>query len=387
MKYYKLSATILIIALTSPQQGIADTTNANIYGNFDVSYDSINTGYATNGKAGTTSNRVSSNTSFIGVKGSTDSIEGLSAIWQVESLISVGDSALNGTPTGEITNNGIGYLGNRNTFVGIMSERFGTVFAGRNDTPYRLSTRRFDVFDRGIADNRSIFGGSNVAAKVAFDGRQDQLVEYVSPTLASITIALAYINLNPSVNLGSQYQGNATSVATWYSANGYYGALAYELHNLQNTADFSYLGKEHAIKLGVGYTQGGIFTVGLAVESTSDNLGTAKTNFYGHNAYYLSAKYYVSSASSFKAAITDAGNLGGGNTADTGAKQTTLGYDYILGKRTTLYVLYTKLCNASAANYSLSIYNGAASSIGGPSTVAGTGASPSALAMGVLVTF
>ncbi|MGA7750458.1 MAG: porin, partial [Gallionella sp.] len=334
---------------------------------------------------GTTTNRVSSNTSFIGVKGSVDAGDSLSAVWQVESLINIGDSAANGTVNG--VNSGIGYLGTRNTYAGLKSDSYGTVLAGRNDTPYRLSTRRFDVFDRGIADNRSILGGSNVAAKVDFDGRQDQLVEYISPSLGGVTVAAAHINLSPTVNISGPYQGNAESVAGWYDANGLYGSLAYELHNLQNSTTSDYLGSEHATRLGFGYTQEGAFTVGFVAEQTSDDLGTGGADLYGHNAYYLSGKVYVGSAGAIKAAFTDASNLGGGNTANTGAGQATLGYDYSLNKRITLYALYTKLSNESAAGYSLSIYNGTAASIGGPSTIVGTGASPSALAAGVLVTF
>jgi predicted porin len=375
----------VIAAVSMP--AFADSANVNVYGNFDVSYDSINTGTPTKGASGTTSNRVSSNTSFIGVKGFVDAGNGLSAIWQVESLINVGDSTANGTPTGATTNNGIGYLGSRNTFAGLKHDSYGTVLAGRYDTPYRLSTRRFDVFDRGIADNRSILGGSNVAAKASFDGRQDQVVAYISPNLGGVTVLAAHVNLNPTVNIGGPYQGNATSVAAWYDVNGVYGALAYEKHNLQNFATSGYLGSEHATRLGFGYTRQGVFAVGFVAENTSDDLGSGGSDLYGHNAYYVSGKFNVGNAAAIKAAFTDAGNIGGGNTAYTGAKQYTLGYDFSLNRRTTLYALYTKLQNASAANYSLSIYNGTAASIGGPSTLAGTGASPSAVAAGVLVTF
>ena len=381
----------VIAAASAP--AFADTPNVNVYGNFDVSYDSIKTGTSTKGVTGTTSNRVSSNTSFLGVRGSVDAGDGLSAIWQVESLIDIGDSAANGTSTS------VGYLGTRNTYAGLKSDSYGTVLAGRYDTPYRLSTRRLDVFDRGIADNRSILGGYPATkafgtipatpgtAGASFDGRQDQVLAYISPSLAGVTIAAAHVNLNPTVNVGGPYQGNATSVAGWYDANGFYGALAYELHNLQNSANSTFLGSEHAARIGLGYAQEGAFTVGFVAEKTSDNLGTGGVNLYGHNAYYISGKVYVGSAGAIKAAVTRAGSIGGGNTANTGARQYSLGYDYGLNKRTTLYALYTRLKNESAAGYGLSIYNGTAASVGGPSTISGTGASPSALAAGVLITF
>jgi len=200
----------VIAAVSAP--AFADTPNVNVYGNFDVSYDSIKTGASTKGVTGTTSNRVSSNTSFLGVKGSVDAGDGLSAIWQVESLIDIGDAAANGTING--VNSGIGYLGNRNTYAGLKSDSYGTVLAGRYDTPYRLSTRRLDVFDRGIADNRSILGGYPATkasgtipaapgtAGASFDGRQDQVLAYISPNLGGVTIAAAHVNLNQTVNVG-----------------------------------------------------------------------------------------------------------------------------------------------------------------------------------------
>ena len=195
------------------------------------------------------------------------------------------------------------------------------------------------------------------------------------------------MNLNPTVSTGGPYQGNAESVAGWYTANGFDGTLAYELHNLQNSTNSSYLGSEHANKLGFGYTLEGIFTVAFVDEQTSDNLGVGGTDLFGHNAYYVSGKFNVGNAGAIKAAFTDAGNIGGGKTDNTGAKQYSLGYDYSLNNRTTLYALYTKLTNESAAGYSFSIYNGTAASVGGPTTIAGTGASPSSLAVGVRVTF
>lgn len=370
-------------ALSAPAW--ADTTNVEVYGNFDVSYDSIKTGTSAAGVSGTTSNRVSSNTTFIGFKGSAEAGEGWSAIWQVESLIALGDAAINGTNGG--VNSGIGYLGTRNTFAGLKSDTYGTLLAGRYDTPYRLSTRRLDVFDRGIADNRSILGGSNVGAKASFDGRQDQVVAYISPRLGGVTLAAAHANLNPTVNTSGAYQGNATSVAAWYDANGFFAALAYEQHNLQNTATTGFLGSEHAARVGLGYTREGSFAVGFVAEKTGDNLGAGRANLYGHSAYYLSGRVNVGAAGAIKAAFTTAGNIGGGTTPNTGAKQYSLGYDYSVSKRTTLYALYTKLKNGPAAGYSLSISNGTAASIGGPSTIAGVGASPSAVAVGVRVTF
>lgn len=371
---------------TTPQGHVISKSELTIYGVADVSYDIISTGTAvTPATSGTSSKRVSSNQSRLGLKGSEGLGDGLSAIWQIETLINIGNGAATGTG-----------IGGRNTFAGLSSTGFGTVVLGRHDTPYKISTRKFDQFADGIADNRSIMGGlANVtaaatvagvkgSAAAAFDGRQDQVVAYISPQLGNMfTGAIAYVNLSPTENTAATAKASATSLAGMFDiAGGFYGALAYEVHDLSSTAGT----KEHATKLGLGYTQDA-FAVGFAYEKTSDNL-TAGANTYGHNAYYLSGKYNFGS-DAVKAAYTKAGNLA--NTVNTGASQFSLGYDHNLSKRTTLYALYTKLSNDSGAGYSLS----SNSSVGGASTLAnGTttgvtslGASPSAFGFGMKHTF
>ena len=96
----KIIALAIAAAISAP--AFADTSNVTVYGVADVSYDSINTG--TSGNAGKTgvlgaataaniqgarSNRVSSNSSRLGVKGSEDLGDGLTAVWQIESLINI----------------------------------------------------------------------------------------------------------------------------------------------------------------------------------------------------------------------------------------------------------------------------------------------------------
>src|SRR5450759_3211468 len=106
MKRNKILAAAIVATLTAPLQAIADTANVNVYGKFDLSYDIINTG-TSGATSGTTSNRVSSNTSLFGLKGSQDLAEGLSGVWQVETTLNVGNGG----------SAGVG-VGTRNTFAG-----------------------------------------------------------------------------------------------------------------------------------------------------------------------------------------------------------------------------------------------------------------------------
>ncbi len=396
MKRNKILAAAIVAAFSTPLLAIADTANVNVYGKLDVSYDLVNTGTATNGTAGAKVGRVSSNTSRIGLKGAEDIGDGLSAIWQVESTLYPGDAT-------------VATLGTRNTFLGITGDSVGTLLAGRYDTPYRISTRRLDVFTDGVADNRSIFGGvAGTSAAASFDGRQNQVVAYISPKIGGFTGAVGYVNLNPSLNVGTvgslatTSKQTALSLAGWYDANGFYGSLAYEVHNLALNAGVvaapgtaaaataaagtaaagsatAVAVSENATRLGFGYTQD-LFSVNAAVEKTSDNVGVAHANKYGHSAIYVSGKFNVSDSNAIKVAVTKQNNVGG--VANTGVKQYSLGFDHNLSKRTTVYALYSKISNGSAANYGLSS-NGTA----GASSIVGAGASPSVIAVGVAHTF
>ena len=380
MKRNKILAAAIVAALAAPPQAVADTANVNVYGKLDLSYDIINTG-TSGATSGTTSNRVSSNTSRFGLKGSQDLGEGVSGIWQVETTLNVGNGG----------SAGVG-VGTRNTFAGLSSASAGTVVLGRHNTPYNISTRKLDVFADGIADNRSLLGGQSGAsaasatasanpitfktAYASFDGRQDQTLLYTSPRLAdAFTTAFSYVNLNPANNVSTGLKSNAWSLAGWYDAGGIYGSLAYETHNNLNVAGSS----EKATRLGLGYTAD-VFSVGLVYEKTGDTLGAASANLYGHHAAYLSGKFNVSSSNVIKAAYSTAGSTA---TANTGAKQFSVGYDHSLSKTSTVYALYTKLSNQSAAGYTLSN----SSSVGGFSTSAGVGSSPVAIAVGVKHTF
>ena len=373
----KIIALAIAAAISAP--AFADTSNVTVYGKADLSYDSIKTGTATNGTAGTTSNRVSSNTTLIGLKGSEDLGDGLSAIWQVESLILVGNTAGVATSTTAASN---AQIGNRNTFLGLSSASAGTVVMGRHDTPYKISTRAYDVFGDGIADSRALTGGG-VAAAASFDGRQDQVVAYISPKLGGVaTLAVGYVNLAPLDNVATQAKNSAVSVAGMFDiGSGFGAALAYEAHDF-GAAGVTAATKEKATKIGASYTMDAI-NVNFAYEKTSDNL-TALTaaNKNGHSDYYLSGKYSLTANDAIKLAYTKANTING--LTGTDAKQVTIGYDHVLSKRTSVYALYTKLSNGTAASY---VLGSGTSSVGGATTIAGAGASPSALAFGMKHTF
>ena len=387
-KAFAKQQKLIVIALAAASfsaPAFADTGNVNIYGAADMSFDLINTGTQANGTAGVSKNAVSSNVSKLGFKGSEGLGDGLAAVWQIEQQINMDNTG--------------GTFATRNTFLGLKGDNAGTLLLGRHDTPYKLATRKLDIFGDSIADNRALLGGVSAAATTtaanaaangksvgaSFDGRQPDVIAYISPTLNGFTGALAYVAGAESVTTAAQIKGSAWSLAGMYDAAPAYGSLGYEVHNIGTVATGTVaaptlLGalaglKESATKFGFGYKFDAL-DLGFIYEKTSDNFGAAGANLLGHNAYYLSGKYGFDN-DAVKLAYGKAGQLGA--IANSGASQLSLGYDHNLSKRTKLYAIYSRISNQSAVNYVFSQTTATSAN--------GAGASPSVFSFGMKHTF
>ncbi|MBI4809723.1 MAG: porin [Nitrosomonadales bacterium] len=362
----KLIALAIASAISAP--AFADNANFTFYGAVDVSYDMVSTGDGTttaNGATavtGTSKRVVSSNVSKFGFKGAEDLGGGLAAVWQVEQQINTDDAAKN-------------TFASRNTFAGLKSETLGTVLMGIHDTPYKISTRKLDVFGDNIADNRALLGNKSSAG---FELRPKDVLAYISPALGGVTVAVATVNLTEGNTTSTQKTNTALSLAAMYDVAPFYGSVAYEKHALETVAAGA---NETATRLGFGFSEE-MFSVGLVYEKTSDNLGAAQVNSLGHTAYYLGGKFNIGQ-DAVKFAYGKAGVLGTGaaQVANSGASQVSVGYDLSMSKRTKLYALYTKISNGKGINYGFSQNSGAAS------TTSGFGTSPSAISLGMKHSF
>lgn len=362
---------VLAIASAISAPALADNANITFYGAVDVSYDMINTGDGTTTANGATAVKgvskrvVSSNVSKFGFKGSEDLGDGLSAVWQIEQQINIDDAAKN-------------TFASRNTFAGLKSGTLGTVLLGIHDTPYKISTRKLDVFGDNIADNRALIGIKVNGNSQGFELRPSNVLAYISPAFVGVTAAIATANLTEANDVSTQKSNSALSLAVMYDAAPFYGSVAHESHKLET------LGagwKESATRLGFGFSQD-VFSVGLVYEKTSDNFGAAGINSVGHNAYYLGGKFNIGQ-DAVKFAYGKAGAVGTGaaQVADSGASQVSVGYDMSMSKRTKLYALYTKISNGKGINYEFSQNSGAAT------TTSGYGTSPNALSFGLKHSF
>jgi predicted porin len=358
---------------------MADVT---IYGIANISYDQTKNGSA-GASTGVTNNKISSNASRLGFKGSEDLGGGLSAVWQIESTIGLDSSAST--------------LANRATWAGLSSKEMGTLSAGRHETAYKMATRGYDVFSDGIADNRNIMGGGGASSTVAaaqganaymaFDARQPDTVRYDSPNINGFTVAATY-TASSETNTSSALdtKGRGESLSANYASGPMTLAAAYEKHvfgyAVENMGQVA-AGKtdEKAWKVGGSYTMNQ-FGVNAVYEKTTDSFGSTAGGL-GHKAYYLAGTMMATANDKLKLSYTKVGDLKDGTATSTGAKQWAVGVDHAMSKRTTVYALYTKLSNDANALYGLSI-SGATSG----STAARTAdADPSAISIGMKHTF
>ena len=140
-----------------------------LYGHVDVSADLFDPGVFDQGtKAG-----VASNLTYFGVRARHDlaayGYEGWAALAQFESLIEVA-----AVPTERAA------FGTRDSFVG-MESPWGSIKAGKADTPYKKSTAKFDPFASTLGDYNSIMGNTGGDNRAEFDWRMNHAVWYESP--------------------------------------------------------------------------------------------------------------------------------------------------------------------------------------------------------------
>ncbi|MGC2047202.1 MAG: porin [Gallionella sp.] len=409
---------VLMIAVALPWLTPAWAANENValYGQANVSYDIINTGTSSGLGAlpGISSSRVASNSSRIGVQGSSE----LGSGWEIRAQAEVtlgtdtGASGCQNPDSGTTTTSKWKCLFDRNTFLGLTSTGYGTLLAGRHDTPYKMATRRLDVFADGIADNRSLMGATipgganrelspgvyaNPVVKETFDVRLSNLILYMSPSFGGLSVGLGYSNLTESNTYSKQPSGNAVSVAGMYEQEPFYATIAYEDHTTSDKVNMLDTTIK-ATKLGLGYKLS-ILYLGLAYEKIRDDFGNANaydpvvnpcggmmagSNCSGHGTLYLSAKFQFTDDNALKIAYTKAGQVGAAST-NTSALQFAMGFDHDFNEHTTGYVLYSTLKNDALVRYGLST-----ASTSGDNSVNSTGsggAAPTVLSLGMKYSF
>src|SRR5207253_6780193 len=183
---------------SAPNTAVVADTLVQLYGHLDVSIDTATKGIKsdqTNAPFGTTTPTgrlgwqpdISSNLSYVGLRGGRDLGAGMRAVFQFETQIDV-----SATPGGSVSSSSSdgsvkGALSTRNSFLGLAGG-WGAFKVGKTDAPYKLSTARMDPFSATVGDYNSIIGNSGGDNRAEFDTRLSHAAWYESPSLGGFHV-------------------------------------------------------------------------------------------------------------------------------------------------------------------------------------------------------
>ncbi len=343
----KVLSLAIAAALVAPAAAMADAT---LFGKAHFLIHNVDT-TPSKGADSTDFWAVDSIHSRVGVKGSEDLGDGLTAVYHFEFKVN--------------QDNGDG-LGDRNQFVGLAGG-FGTVLVGRHDTPLKMSQGKFDQF--GDLPN------GDIANVMPGEDRVDNVIAYVSPAMGGLTFVGAAVagEMGDSVCLYDPVADTTActdpsldslfdhiSVAGLYSNGPIFASLAYNSYSLGDDLD-----ADPSLLRGTFIWDGGMWTAGamfnnfdfddVVGDTTSWGLsGSFKVGANGKlKAQYMYADAPVSTANAALSALAAADGLtvtdgfspnvtvsldGDGDNEVT---QFSIGYEHNLSKRTILHAGYT----------------------------------------------
>jgi len=286
------SAAVLAV-LTTMSFAATSAPVGKIYGKINISLVNTDSGSEDVWK-------LNSNASRIGLKGSTKVSEGLEVFYKTEFEVAVDDGSFDNKTSGDDTDKVT--FKQRNIFAGIKGN-FGSVLAGKSDTPTKQAQKKIDLFGDLEGDIKKTFAGEN---------RMSNIVAYSTPVFGAF--AAAYAVMPSEENNGGLSDAKSYSVS--YNKEGLYVAVAADSN--VNDTDLLRLVSQYkfdAWQLGLMYQE----------NDTTDESG-----------YFTSAAYKANHMT-YKAQY-------GSNKNDTdGSEKTTLslGADYKLSKNTKTFVFYT----------------------------------------------
>ena len=387
-KLLTLAIAGALVPFALPATAMAGVT---ISGYANVSADSLNNGATTNGQGGS---YLSSNASNIVISGDTNIGDGLKALFLSQTFLSLGSD--NSPPP--INPAGFTYdqFSDGNTYAGIEGD-FGTVAAGRNDSPMKQLGRAVDLFGNEIGDSRNIISGNVIGGPpngYGFDQRPGHTVFYVSPDMSGVTVKAAYTLENSDSNTGAfpplpgtsgtpsqipARKGNETSISAVYSQGIVFGGLAYEYHSASTYATNR---AESAVRLAGALDFDPVRVTALFQHDTNVGGGTVLSpgissgnslNVWGVGVAYTFIPTYAVKAQYYRANNYSAGS--------NGANMVAVGLTHTFSKNAETYLDYARTNNDSLASYN-AFSGGHGNNING-----GVGSDPHGVSLGMIYTF
>jgi len=269
--------------------------------------------------------RVSDNSSLLGVRGTEDLGGGLKAFFQLETPFAVESNAST--------------FASRNSAVGLQSNAWGSILFGRWDTPWKVTQNAVDPFgDVSIGGYTAAMGGGGVNnVQQSYDRRDQNVVQYWSPTWAGFAARLSYsANEARTATLNPSREGAAVT----YTGGPLYVALAYD--NSKDTAFGTVTPtKQDGMSLAGSYVFGPVKVAGIVQE-------IKRTNFTKQKAYMATATYTAGKHQLHY--VYQKAKDGGANGAaiQPGCNVNMGGYQYNFSQRTFFIFQYVKVDNNAA---------------------------------------
>ena len=339
MKYKCLAAALLSsLPLFAHAQ-----TNVQIYGVMDAAI-AIEDTDAPGTDRRTVVNSGNQSSSRLGFRGTEDLGNGLKALFNIESGVSLDTGAADSTMWG------------RRAVVGLQGE-FGTLTLGREYSPIAAVGAATDILGQGMfGSNLSAFGTNRMTRRLS------NSVNYKSNALSGFTVNAAYST--GENNVDSAPSGDLLGASLEYKNGGLYLGGGYHQTERLNSGD------DKEMAFGAGFTFGAFEIKGnwlkaepeLQPEYTNANIGAS---------YAMGANKFFINFQQQKFDLNDAK----GNTVS-------IAYTYSLSKRTNIYTTYAQLRNNGRAAFGI---NSSSTNVTPPATA--LGADPSVFTVGLRHSF
>jgi predicted porin len=314
-------ATGALIALPVAAQSIT------VYGVMDLYMGSFKGGSTTRKEMADGGNAASR----IGFRGTEDLGGGITAEFLAESSI-LADTGASVTP-----------FWDRQVYVGVGGGRGGKLRLGRQYSPHFIALATSDPFGANAVFSPLgvMFGRDGQTNLVPFPVRLNNMIGYTSPTFSGFTAELAYAPGESAA--ASKSSGDGYSATLSYRGGPAYVALsASRMRGGSAAAPVASPSSNDFVSLSGSYKLGSLTAYGNWMETTTNAVATNDARHYN-----LGLSYAFSGQATVSAGYTNREVM----NSPKDATVLTLGGDYLLSRRTALYVRTMSVSNkATAAN-------------------------------------
>lgn len=178
MKKIALVSAIAIASISSAQAA------PKVYGKIFLSTDYVSTDYDDKDKKDEDTFKLNSNSSRIGFRGDDTLNDDIDLVYQLEYEINPDDEK------GK-------QFTSRNTYLGLSNRQYGTLLAGRHDTPFKLSKGNVDVFTNNSGAGLSLDKIGPKGFEKLGEERANNVIAYKTPAIVGMPVTfMAAVSLS-----------------------------------------------------------------------------------------------------------------------------------------------------------------------------------------------